>query len=372
MTLTAFDPPGFLDDFDQAQKDAWHEFISQRMEQAAAGFPDQFDNDAPRAQFFNQAKVDTDPDEQTLDITWTAFPRTVTVNTIGDRQRWRQADSSRELQDEYCEWSVQRDPGTDKIVRITFTCEAPEYWAFLASAAPDRALALYREHIDPNVQLNELFLANGRYNPRNRWNASTVNGAMHLIQPSNTLSAEIELAAGASVVRMVGGNLLTGEQELIKCGQYGAPERHSDPHIGAQVNSLTRQKADVTLQNPIGLYFHGLDTAGWETPDGSDPGSFWSYPRGSDDKPVRAVFEVPAGHGFVVGDITIGGRTIDFGAQVADRISMKLTGVATRFGRSNVAPMTACRRPKEFEATPAAGPLRVQDVLDSTPSWTRS
>ena len=159
--------------------------------------------------------------------------------------------------------------------------------------------------------------------------------------------------------------MLTGEQELIQCGQYGAPERHSDPHIGAQVNSLTRQRADVTLRNPIGLYFHGLDTAGWQTPDGSDPAPFFRFTRGIGDTPVRAVFEVPAGHGFVVGDISIGDRTIDFGAQIADRISMKLTGVATRFGLSTVPPMTACRRPKQFDAPAPAAALRVQDVLDA-------
>ncbi len=371
MSLTRFDPPGFLTDLDEGQQQAWHEFISGRMAQGAEGFPDEFDNDAPRAQFFDQTKVDLDADAQTLDITWSAFPRTVTVNTIGDRQRWRQADSSRDVQDEYCEWSVQRDPETDKIVRVTFTCEAPEYWAFLAGSAPDRLLARYRQHIDDGVQLSDLFLPNGRYNPRNKWNATTVNGAMHLIQASNTLGAEIELAAGSSVVRMVDGRLLTGEQELIRCGQYGAPSRHSDPHIGAQVNSLTRQKADVTLANPIGLYFAGLDTAGWQAPDGSDPGSFWSYERGTSDKPVRAVFVVPPDRGFVVGDITIADRTIEFGGQIADHISMKLTGVATRFGASTVEPMKACRRPKEADAADAPETLRVEDLLEPTSIRTR-
>ena len=34
------------------------------------------------------------------------------------------------------------------------------------------------------------------YRPRNRWNTSTTEGAMHLVQGSNTLGAEIELAGG--------------------------------------------------------------------------------------------------------------------------------------------------------------------------------
>jgi hypothetical protein len=371
MPLTRFDPPGFLADFDDAQRDAWHQFISQRLDQAVEGFPDDYDHDGPRAQFFNQAKVDVDADAQALDITWAAFPRTVTAGSVSAVQRWRRADSSRDLQDEYCEWSVERDPETDKIVRVCFTSEGPEYWTYLAATSPDTTLALYRQFVGPDVQLDDLFLPGGRYNPRNRWNATTVNGAMHLIQTSNTLGAEIELAAGASVVRMVDGSLLSGEQELIQCGGYGAASRHSDPHIGAMVNSLTRQKADVTLENPIGLYFAGLNTAGWRAPDGSDPASYWRYVRGTEDKPVRAVYEVPADRGFVVGDITIQDRTIDFGAQIADHINMKLTGVATRFGQSTVQPMTACRRRKEFEPTEPAAPPSVQDVLDPASAGTR-
>jgi hypothetical protein len=170
---------------------------------------------------------------------------------------------------------------------------------------------------------------------------------------------------------MMNGNLLTGEQELIRCGQYGLDSRHSDPHIGALVNTLTRQKADVTLENPIGLYFAALNTAGWQTPDGSDPGSYWRYLRGTEEKPLRAVFEVPRERGFVVGDITIQNRAINFGGQIVDHINMKLTGVATRFGQSTVEPMTACRRRKEF-APAEPGPLpSVQDVLSPEWSWTR-
>jgi hypothetical protein len=58
------------------------------------------------------------------------------------------------------------------------------------------------------------------------------------------------------------------------------------------------------------------------------------------------VYEVPADRNFVVGDITIGGRPIEFAAQMADFITIKLTGVGTRFGQSTVTPMTSCRRRK--------------------------
>ena len=38
------------------------------------------------------------------DISWTAFPRLVQINSVNDVQRWRKADGSREVQDEYREW----------------------------------------------------------------------------------------------------------------------------------------------------------------------------------------------------------------------------------------------------------------------------
>ncbi len=346
MILEKFDPPGFLRDFNDEQAAAWSEFISQQFDEAAAGFPNDFDFDAPRAQFFNPTETEIGEDAQTAVISWTAFPRNVTVTSVSDLQRWRRAEASRDRQDEYCEWSVVRDAETDKIIKITFTCEGPEYWQFLANTAPDVALALYREFVSEEVQMEDLFTADGRYISRNKWNDSTTGGAMHLIQRNNSLGAEIELAAGASVVREINGRILTGEDELIRCGQYGGVERHSDPHIGAMVNSLTQQNADVTLANPVGLYFNDLNVAGWETPDGSDPKSFWKYVRGDENNefPVRAVYEVPNELGFTVSDIKIGGREIKFAAQITDFISIKLVGVGTRFGQSAVQPMTGCRR----------------------------
>jgi hypothetical protein len=368
--LTRFDPPGFLDDFNDEQKAAWSDFISEQFDEAAQGRPDILDFDGPREQFFNPMKVATDADAKSLDISWVAFPRNVTVNSVSETQRWRRADASRDVQDEYCEWSVERDPNTDKITRVTFTCEGPEYWDFLANSDPDKALALYRKFVNPAVLREDLFGTDGRYNPRNKWNSGTVNGAMHLIQVNNSLGAEIELAAGSSVVRVIDGRMLTGEQELIRCGAYGGVERHSDPHIGAVVNSLTQQKADVTLQNPVGLYLAGLNTAGWETPDGSNPALFWTYVRGTAEKPVRAVYEVPKDRGFVVGDIKINGRPIGFAAQIVDFIMIKLTGVATRFGKSTAQPMTGCRRRKQavaagLAAETAAPSLSVREHLSA-------
>lgn len=340
MPIPRFDPPGNLTDLDEDGLEQWSAFISNTVDDAIAGRPDHT-NDAPRAQFYNLTKTDTADDVISQDVSWTAFPRQVKVSSVSDRQRWARADASRDVQDEYCEWSVTR--GSDgKITRVTFTCEGPEYWDVLAETRPDSVLALYREHVDPAVAQGDLFDASGSYIRRNNWNSTTTHGAMHLVQEDNTLGAEIELVAAASIVRVIDGRELTGEQELINCGRYGAAQRNSDPHIGGVVNGVARLKADLALSNPVGLYFGDLSTAGWETPDGSDPKTYWTYVRGSAGFPVRAVYEVPGEQGFVVGDITIYGDPIDFGAQISDFISIKAIAVACRLGQSTAAPMTGC------------------------------
>lgn len=345
MRLERFDPPGLLDDFDdEEQRAAWSALISRLVDAAIEGRPNLLLNDGPRLQFFNATQTEIQPDAAELPIFWTAFPRQVQAGSMSDRQRWRRADASRDLQDEYCEWSVTRDSLSNKIVRVTFTCEGPEYWEFLAETAPGRVLALYQELVGPQVRREDLFDEDGVYNPLNRWNNSTSRGVVHLIQRSNTLGAEIELAGGATVRRVIDGRELTTAQELIECGGYGAPGRHSDPHIGAEVNGLARQRADITLKNPVGLYFHDLSVSGWEAPDGSNPKDFWRFVRGRDGFFVRAVYEVPPELGFTVGDIRINGRPIEFGAQIADFITIQLIGVAHRFGQSTVEPMTGCRQ----------------------------
>jgi len=245
------------------------------------------------------------------------------------------------LQDEYCEWNIDRDPATHKITRVTFTSEGPEYWNALARLNPAKVLDLYKQFVSTQVKDTDLF-RNGRYIARNKWNNSTSQGVMHLIQPNNTLLAEINIAVAASIVRRISGQLLTDEQDLIACGRYGQPERFSDPHIGGEVNKLARQQAAVTIANPVALYIRDLSTAGWTTPDGSDPKQYWKIVRGAPQFGLRAMYEVPAGKGFVVGDITINGDRIEFGAQIADFISIKIIGQACRIGQNQVADQTSC------------------------------
>ena len=342
MALTRFDPPGFVDDLTPPQRAAWSTWVSEQLDEARAGAPGPPPSGGPRGQFFNPLTMPPGADTVEKEITWSAFPRIVKIAAPSELQRWRAADASRDRQDEYCEWSVARDPATHRILRVTFTSEGPEYWEFLAAVNPARVVDLYRQHVDPAVKREHLFRPDGAYERRNRWNNSTDQGVMHLIQRANTLGAEIELAGAATIVRRRNGAALSGERELIGCGRYGEPERFSDPTIGAAVNALARQRADVTLANPVGLYIAGLSVANGQAPGGADPLEFWKVTRGRADKAVRAVYEVPPGRGFTVGDLTIGGRRIEYGSQIADCITIKLTGLATRIGQSAVAPVDGC------------------------------
>jgi len=348
MALQKFNPPGNLNELNEEFAQYWSNYISNQTDTSINGYPDDRINDDPREMYINLTKTDLDTDAVYKDINWIAFPRNILISTIGDKARWKKADSSRDVQDEYCEWSVERNPANNKITRVEFTCEDVFYWYHLWAQSPQLVTDLYKKHINNTIVQADLENADGSYNPKNKWNNNTLTGAMHMIQINNTIDAAIELAAGASNVRVINGKTLTGEQELINCGAYGDGQRNSDPHIGAIVNSLSRQKAQVSIADPVSLYFDKLVTNGWETPDGTNASDFWSYTRGEENRYVRAVFEVPTDKNYDVGDIRINGKLIEFGSQIADFISIKIIGVATRIGKTEFTPINACtaRKPK--------------------------
>ena len=78
------------------------------------------------------------------------------------------------------------------------------------------------------------------YNPQNYWNDLTTNGTItHLIHPSNTLSAEVDIAAQSTVIRKdSSGNVITDPDQLIRCSQYGNPGRNSDPTVSDRLSKL--------------------------------------------------------------------------------------------------------------------------------------
>ena len=325
--INRFSPPGNADDLTDENKTYWSDALSKSFASSKTG--DSSENDGPRTQFFNPTTDDVPGGLVEQVITWTAFPRQVSLSSAGDQQRWRKADSSRTLQDEYCEWSVHRS-NDGRILWIDFTSEGPEYWEILAERQPDTLLALYQKYISPEVERDDVFPTNDKYSRTNRWNNSTTNGAMHLIQAANTLGAEIELAAGASIVRRRGGALLTQEQDLINCSQYGAPKRHSDPHIGAEVNKFAREGRLVSLSDPVGLFIQGCDFSGFEMPTTNvSADQCWKVQRGAQDRALRVRFAPPDGETFTVSDLTIDGVPIGYGGQIADKISIGLAAWAS-------------------------------------------
>ena len=239
--LAAYDPPGFFPDFDgiPGQREQWSAAVSLWFDESIAAQSDALEGQP--CQYYNQLAANPPAGPVfTQEIVWNAFPGTPR-RRCGRTQALLVADYLLQLdqridvpapyfeggqwadlfyrpQDEYCEWRVDRD-AEGRIVRVTFTSEPPEYWQALHGGAigdgeptefegdPKRLLALYREYVDPAIELDDLrcrtdlwragddepLYRAGEYNPFNRWN--TTHGLMHLSHPTNSLQGEIRLGA---------------------------------------------------------------------------------------------------------------------------------------------------------------------------------
>jgi hypothetical protein len=371
MKFARFDPPGANDDLAApALRDLYSEWLSERFDIAVESVT-AFLQDAGggTCQFYNpvsDGRTGPDLPESAGDITWKAFPKRFDAAGPGQPPRFAEAEPPRtagqaRLQDEYLEWFVHRD-GAGKITRVDFTCEAYDYFEFLAAHAPDRLLDLYRTFISPDVQRADLFV-NGTYDVRNRWNSE--RGAMHLTHAANNLFAEVFLAASATVRRKKpAGAEHTSSIPLINCAEYGVANRNSDPAIGFAVNGLARQRRAITLANPVGLYIAHFDGAG-VTLDGASAASFFKVTRGTLPRGLRATFEPPpalAAQGKTVSDVRIGGRAIAFGGELAQRITMHLFGAASAARQVNNTParcgaIPQTRRPSRLGPAAAAPAL---------------
>ena len=314
-TLDAFDTPGRVRDLGDADRAAWDARVRDVFAEFTGDFP----------QIYDPTETDTPADAQPAPIVWAAFPARLLPDATSEEARWRQADEDRDEQDEYCEWAVERDAG-GVVTAVTFTTEVPEYWDHLHGHDPDRLVALYKELVDPGVELGDLRGPDG-YDRLNAANRGVPGRIAHLSQPNSTLRAAVELVALATVQRDRDGVPVTTKQALAGCAGLGDPFRNSDPQIAAVVNGAAATGDQITLGDPPGLYLDRLDTTGMVTPDGADPAGFWTIERGEPGHVVRASFRVPPGHGYRVGDITLDGRPIAFGGQLADRVSVRIDGL---------------------------------------------
>lgn len=281
--------------------------------------------------------------------------------------------------DEYCEWAVTRN-SEGKILKVSFTCENPEYWYTLWQVSPQEVLNLYQSLVHPNVTLDDLVLhdqtgnvvtdpvsGNPAYNPLNKWNRGTIatdsyGGAVHLTSPPNTIGAEIMLASQSTLLRDLPPEKYN-MQNLICTGQFGRPYRNSDPHIGFQANQVVKNlNVMVTLSNPVGLYLQTPDFSSYKTPDGTPASEFYTVVRGrtaqeagtSYDQILHAVFEVPADKGYTVSDILIGSAVqgssqvpvpILFAGQIAQtmKVCLSATAVTPPTGSTPQAPLPAVK-----------------------------
>jgi hypothetical protein len=301
-------------------------------------------------QFYNpvsHGRPDPDLPANTTDIPWNGFPKKHGSSGPGQAPDYAGAEApisagTNRDQDEYLEWFVNKKAG--KITSIHFTCEAYDYFQFLSGAAPNKVLELYQTYISPGVQMADLFPngLNQPYDYLNKWN--TELGAMHLTHPANNLFAEVFLAASATVRRSQHGAEITGSIPLIRCSRYGDDARNSDPAIGAAVNGLARDGRHVTLANPVGLYISGFNGAGL-TINGHDAGGFFKVVRGAFPLALRAVYQLPQAltdQGLSVSDVQISGMPVEFGGQLAERITMHIAGLASVATDIHNSPVSTC------------------------------
>lgn len=100
-------------------------------------------------------------------------------------------------------------------------------------------------NFDRNFKPGNLFRVNPQgarvYDPKNTWNWSTRTGTiLHLAQDNNTLGAQVDIAAQATVIRKdTDDNVITDQTELIECSGYGDKDRNSDPMVGASCPDLS-------------------------------------------------------------------------------------------------------------------------------------
>lgn len=326
--LPQFAPPANQTDFTKpTQAGGWSKLVSGFFDQAVKRtktFPE-----VKESQFYNATKVDTPATASDAVILWPGFPKKILSKFPGDKvSAYKAAEdlsSGFRLQDEYLEWHATRN-AAGKLTRVVFTCESPEYWEFLAKTDPATLLKLYKDLTGVSTIKKADLIVSGKYKRLNRFNVT--DGAVHLTHPANTLSAEIFIAADATVKRKdSAGDLVTDADELIECANFGEAGRASDPHIGDEVNKAARGNFALTIKDPVGLYILAIHDDDWKLPDGSSAkGKLFKIRRGSDGMALSIVFEAPAGSSFVLGDAKIGAQPIDFAGRIAERIDVGLTG----------------------------------------------
>ena len=369
--MFSYSPPAGIDDLAGRPSRTgfladWHVYIHKTFKENIDGLG------VADPLFFTE--VDRPAQSPPVPIHWNGFPLPLLREAAGSHPKaWKAAEVLRSTtrytpagtspvrtgfrpQDEYCEWFVYRESG--QLKRIVFTAEGPEYWIHLSRRDIDAVLALYQKYVSPAVKKPDLLLTTdlnfskdlvlhaGDYNPFNPWN--TMQGVMHLTHPANTLGAEINLAAFATLPRKDrSGARVTDVRRLICCAGYGVANRSSDPNIGWSVNTTCtgiQSGAPVqaaTLADPVGLYIEQLQPGSLTGPDDEPINHWFSVVRGGVGRGLMAVLEAPAGSPFALDRVKVKGVKLEWGGQVAECIDMVLYAKVAPFA-SAPPTMVAC------------------------------
>lgn len=368
--MSSFSPPGFVNDLPADGLQQWSAFVQKS-----------FNDVAPFKHFFSPFSLPAGQQGISKLVPWNGFPKKYTTITNPDpmfRYKAVEEPVTKDLQgsnyrnvystkdgadfpsggvtnflfrdqDEYLEWKTFKNPD-GSIQKIVFTCDHPEYWKFIGEFEIDLLVKLYQQYVNVAVVKSDLLFTGdifekvvdengerivnmkGKYNPFNKWN--TTHGIMHLTHPANYLSAEIQLAAQATVLRKdAAGHPITDPDKLIKCSGYGNPLRSSDPKIGSDINTLVRNNLSVSISDPVALYIHDVKASNFVFPAGLTFADCWKVTRGDAGKQMilRAEFSIPSGSGVKIEDIKVNGKPLQFGGQIADAITMAIFGLGFHF-----------------------------------------
>jgi hypothetical protein len=332
--ITRFDTPASLRDMPDGSPfyELWHTFISDQMAEPTPG-------GGNVGEFYNASKVDVNVAGH-RSLVWMAFPRSVLMPDRDNRLQAYSLAEDRDAEDEYCEWCVTRND-VGKITKVVFVTESPEYWEELWKVDRNRVVELYKSLLgEPSVVEADLHDATGNYVRRNKWNDTGSKGIVHLIQIANTLGAAIGIAQ----------NVRESNKIMDNFEKVGLGNTSVDPRVDLDVNVLVRKGLSVTLLDPIALYIADWDDTGWTKPNGKPVGNYWKIVRGKPGQVLRLEYEVPKKEGFVVGDIRIGGRPIEWGGQIAEHVSVTIVGTAgTRASGTDSSTLAGNREANEEE-----------------------
>lgn len=432
-SLKTFATPAYINDFPLEKEDArkkfleiWSHNVTHWTQQAILGDPWTTRYDSPRPYYYHPLTTQESADSDVRQISWFPFPNRLKAyfrDTFSPDQLYELADNGklsggqgipavpsnvcpdidrksppktyspggpRGWQDEYCEWSVKRDPHTNNIQSVMFTAENPDYWRSLWDTDPDLVVTLYRKILNtPQVQKEDLYLrkdgtvvidpitARPAYDVINKWNNGTQTladggGAVHLTSSPNTLRAEIYIAASASILRKNDQN----PHALLCAFKYGEFFRNSDPHLGFAVNQLVKNlQRRISLASPVGLYIQEPDFSRYtlppQAPQNLTAQNLWKVVRGQPNGyALHTVFEVPPGSGFTVSDIKIDGKPIRWASQIVETFTIGMN-VQT------IPSYTTAQQKRLPDVTdrkkPLAQPILIAgfDILDAIPAVDR-